>query len=423
MLTRKICILSIDGGGIRGIIPAEVLVSLEKKLRSKVKGANLIDYFDFFAGTSTGGLITCALLLPNATMKEPEHDAAFVADLYKKRGKDIFHSRISLENKFLNKLVSPLNELISYIEEKYSRHGLNAILEETFGHQELRNLLKPCLITGYNIQKRQSMLFRQHKAKTHSDYNFSVKDVCAATSAAPTYFEPFLIESSSGHESPIVDGGVVLNNPVLSAYSEVRKAVMKVTERKDIIEKDENDETHRQFMETTKTQGLAAADMFILSLGTGTKLTNYHFEQAQNWGIIEWAKPIIDIMMSGSAEIMNYVTDKMFDTLPHSDAYIRIDTDKLYEASSQMDEVSEKNIHNLEQAGKNLAEQNSDLLDSIADFLIANMETDKDVELDFSQSKKFAKKDSLLQPEVKVPKKDAPPLKEKPFAWKLPKIL
>ena len=93
----------------------------------------------------------------------------------------------------------------------------------------------------------------------------------------------------------------------------------------------------------------------------------------------------------------------MFDTLNHCDAYIRIDTDKLYEASSQMDDVSKENIHNLEQAGKNLAEQNSDLLDSIVDFLIVNKDKDSvsgQVELDFSHSKKFAKKESLIQRSV-----------------------
>jgi patatin-like phospholipase/acyl hydrolase len=60
-------ILAIDGGGIRGIIPGQVLIALEREVRrqSGNSEARLADYFDFFAGTSTGGILTCLYLCPD----------------------------------------------------------------------------------------------------------------------------------------------------------------------------------------------------------------------------------------------------------------------------------------------------------------------------------------------------------------------
>ena len=84
-------ILSIDGGGIRGIIPGQILVALEEKLKKHDANARIGDYFDFVAGTSTGGILTCLYLCPEAkNAKRPRFSAEEAVELYLERGDEIF---------------------------------------------------------------------------------------------------------------------------------------------------------------------------------------------------------------------------------------------------------------------------------------------------------------------------------------------
>lgn len=370
---RRIAILSIDGGGIRGIIPAQVLLALEKKLRERVRGSNLIDFFDFFAGTSTGGLITAALLCPENDTKQPKYQVSDVCDLYENQGPAIF-----------KKDAFSIVDISALHNEKYSREGLEKVLNDRFKHTELKDLVKPCLITGYDIYRRQAILFRQHKALERQAHNFMVKDVCIATSAAPTYFEPALIENLEGAQFQVVDGGVVLNNPALSAYSEIRKAAIK-SDAKAAAKSGKKQEP--------LDEGLRAEDMFILSLGTGSIKKQYLHEQIKDWGAVQWAKPIIDILMSGSSEVTDYFTGKMFQTTSFSDSYVRLDTSDFFGASDEMDLAEANNISKLAQAGRHLAFQNDARLDKIADYLVQNKKRGE-VELDFTHS--AASKPSLL---------------------------
>jgi patatin-like phospholipase/acyl hydrolase len=180
--------------------------------------------------------------------------------------------------------------------------------------------------------------------------------------------------NGNGIEYTLVDGGVVLNNPVLSAYSELRKAVIA----------HEPEEGPKE---------LSAKDMFVLSLGTGSIKKEYKYDKIKNWGKAQWAIPIIDVLMSGSAETMDYLTKKIFETTDYSDNYIRLDTSDLGDASDEMDKTDEKNIKELIQVGKTLAFQQTTLLEKIAKFLVFNKALDPDMKLNFGAS---FKKKSLL---------------------------
>jgi patatin-like phospholipase/acyl hydrolase len=360
-LTRKICMLSVDGGGIRGIIPAIILIELEKKLKQYKPDAKIIDYFDFYAGTSTGGLIVAGLLLPNpAKPGEPMYNTHDILELYQKEGDKIFKDSFFDTSLFYG--------------AKFGRESIDEVLARKFGEARLKNLMAPCLITAYDVDNRTTHLFRQHRAQFQEEYDFAVKDMCSATSAAPTYFPPVNITNGNGIEYTLVDGGVVLNNPVLSAYSEVRKAVI-----------------------ATDAEGnpkeLSAKDMFVISLGTGSIKKEYKYDKIKNWGKAQWAIPIIDVLMSGSAETMDYLTKKIFETTDYSDNYIRLDTSDLGDASDEMDKTDEKNINELIQVGKTLAFQQTVLLDKIAKFLIFNKDLDPDMKLNFGTT---FKKKSLL---------------------------
>lgn len=329
-------ILSIDGGGIRGIIPGQVLVSLEKKLQAKVGNPNarLADFFDFFAGTSTGGILTCIYLCPS---EEDNQKARFSAeeavDLYIKNGSKIFDLSV------WQRIVSA--DGIS--DEKYDASALEKLLKRYFKSLTLSQLIKPCIIPSYDIQKRRAHFFAQHdfqKKGEGSDY--LIRDVCRATSAAPTYFEAALSESISGISYPLIDGGVFANNPALCAYSEVCGA-------------DGN---------------LSAKDMFVVSLGTSSVNAKYDYNKAKNWGSVNWIKPVIDIMMSGASETTHYHLTKMFNAIGRPTQYVRFQPTDLRNANTAMDDATEQNIAALVEVGKETAQDCDKELDRIVNILV-----------------------------------------------------
>jgi len=328
-------ILSIDGGGIRGIVPGQVLIALEDKLQKKMgdPNARIANYFDFFAGTSTGGILTCILLCPSETdPTKARFSAKEAVDLYVKNGGDIF------SRSFLYKLLSG-NGILS---AKYQVTEIGKYLAEYFAKLKLSQLLKPCIVTSYDIGRRQTKFFaQQDKAKEGDVADFYVKDVCRATSAAPTYFTTELIKSISGESYACIDGGVFANNPTLCAYSEVRNA--------------QGDPT--------------AKDMFVVSIGTGSQEKSYEYDKAKNWGAIGWVRPVIDIMMSGAAEVTDYHMVKMFSARGNEDNYVRIQPANLGTADPAMDNASTQNIDALIAVGAKTAKDCDKTLDKIVDIL------------------------------------------------------
>lgn len=268
-------ILSIDGGGIRGILPGQILVALEERLKSKNPSARIADYFDLIAGTSTGGILTCLYLFPEKGGAQPKFSASEAVELYLERGDDIFDVS----------LWQGLSSGGGLWDEKYSENELERALKEYFGDLQLSQLLKPCLITAYDIRRRKTHFFKQHKAKDDQKHDFLVRDVARATSAVPTYFELPRVRSLSSPPKryPLIDGGVFANNPALCAYAEARQIFKKT-----------------------------AKDIFILSLGTATTEWNcknqdereksqkpYHYNEAKDWGKFGWIRPVLDIMTQG----------------------------------------------------------------------------------------------------------------------------
>lgn len=329
-------ILSIDGGGIRGLIPGQILVALEKKLqeRSRDPMARIATYFDFFAGTSTGGILTCLLLCPDEhDPKRPKFSAEEAVDLYKRYGDKIF--KVSFLSKLLN--------YKSLFSEKYPASHLEEVLLTYFRDKRLSELLKPCLITSYDIQERKTHFFASHDYPRKGDGgDFYLKDVCRATSAAPTYFEAALVKSISGVSYPMIDGGIFANNPSLCAYSEVRNSA----------------------------GDPSAKDMLILSLGTGGENKSYAYQKAKVWGALGWIKPSIDIMMSGAAESTNYHLVKMFEVTGSGANYCRIQPEHLRNAVPEMDNASQQNMQALIELGIKTAQDYSDELDAIVERII-----------------------------------------------------
>lgn len=251
----KVKILSIDGGGIRGILAGVVLTRLEEKLQilSKDKDVKLADFFDLFSGTSTGGILTLSYLIADENQR-PLLSAQEAVDLYLKKGGEIFD--VSLWQK--------IKSGGGILDEKYDEKSLEASLEATFKDLTLKDLIKPCIISSYDVWNGKPHFFKQHKSE-NKIYNYKIKDVARATSAAPTYFEAAQIENEIGTSFTLVDGGTFANNPSMVAYSEARAMTFD--------------------------------------------------NKVKDWGQIQWVKPVIEIMMSGNSEATHYHLAQIFDTL------------------------------------------------------------------------------------------------------------
>ncbi len=341
-MTKKACILSIDGGGIRGVIPGVILQAIETKLQeaSGNNDARLADYFDLMAGTSTGGILTCIYLTPDENGK-PKYSAEEAVGMYFKRGGDIFD--VSLGQK--------IRSLGGVIDEKYPSKNMNEALTEYFGDVKLSELIRPCLITSYDIRNRKAHFFKRHRASSEIK-DYYVRRVARATSAAPTYFPVALVESLAGAAHPLVDGGVFANNPAMCGYAEARNIDFNA-------------------LTPGKPTEPEANEMMVVSISTGSVKEPYYYDKAKDWGMVQWIQPLIHIMMSGNSETVDYQLRKLFDSENSDGAYHRLHPG-LYNASHEMDDASPKNLQALKEAGLQYIEANNERLDTIVQQLLAN---------------------------------------------------
>ncbi len=328
-------ILSIDGGGIRGLIPAQILTVLEAKLKMAAKDPDtrLADWFDLIAGTSTGGILTCVYLCPAVDdPNRPRFSAPEAVELYLQHGHEIF------DVSFWHRLTTA----DGYLDEKYPAGGLETLLAEYLHDLKLSALVKPCLITAYDIENRAAYFFTQHDARKYPGQDFLVRDVARATSAAPTFFQCAQVQSETHVTYALVDGGVFANDPALCAYAEARKMGSMPT----------------------------AKEMVILSLGTGEVKTPYHYDQVKDWGGLGWVKPVIDILMSGTVEVADYQLRQMYKAVGAPNQYLRIQP-PLAPQNSDLGNSDPANLHELVEIGERAAEQNDAALDDFVALLLA----------------------------------------------------
>lgn len=329
-------ILSIDGGGIRGIIPGMVVAALEDKIR-KLSGdpqTHISEYFDFFSGTSTGGIFISILLFPSAdNPKKPKFSAREALNIYLEHGEEIFNAR--KWRKFLGKF--------GLLSELYDEKVLEKVLQDYFGDTKLSELIKPCIITAYNIELRKNHIFRQQKALSHGDSrDFLLRDVCRATSAAPSYFSVAEIFSLAGTRYTLLDGGLFAHNPSIAALLEVLK-------------------TFNTFKIT---------DMNILSLGTGITKNAYNYEDFKKKWAISISPALVDIMTSSSSESNDYFIKQLFKSVKKPNNYLRIEPTNLSSINPAMDAASKSNIHKIVTLADKLVSENEAVLDALAEELI-----------------------------------------------------
>lgn len=317
-------ILAIDGGGIRGLIPAMVLAEVERRT-----GRATADCFDLVAGTSTGGILACALTRPGTGPgpSRPMYSAHELTALYESEGPKIFHR--SLRKK--------ITSADGNLDERYDDDGLNAALRDFLGDTRISQALVDVLITAYDIERRAAWFFRSSRARTDRAQDYTMSDAARATSAAPTYFEPALVHDVAGRGSAaLIDGGVFAVNPSLCALAEVARAG-----RRDEVE-------------------------LLVSLGTGQHTRPLKYEDVRDWGRLEWAAPIIDVVFDGVADTTEFELRQLLQPT----RYVRLQTE-LKVASDDLDDASARNLGRLRQEGERLLAENAAEVDRLVAALSA----------------------------------------------------
>ena len=324
-------ILSIDGGGIKGIVPAVVLLHLEKLLKqlSKNQNSRIHDYFDLFSGASTGAIIIAGLLSPDKN-NHPKYSPEEILDLYLENGHIIFNSSFFQEIKSVSGIVNV----------KYDPEGLESVFEKYFGKSELKGLLKPSLIPVYDLSRGKNYFFRQQKALTSPRHNFYVKDLLRGATSALSYFPPAQISTVNDREHRcFIDGGVFANNPALSAYAEFRY----------------------------HNSNLHAKDTMMLSLGTGRKTTNLDCEVTANWGAAEWLYQGSYLTSNAVASASDYQLNAVYDNKPN---YLRLDASFDDEQSSSMDNTDKEYLDYLISLGESIVKEKQSKINAFAEELI-----------------------------------------------------
>lgn len=349
MINQRIKVLSIDGGGIRGIIPGTILNYIEIEIqRLKGEDVRLADYFDLIAGTSTGGILTCCYLIPDENGKS-KYNTQYALDIYLKEGPQIF--QLSSWQK--------IKSLFGIARPKYSTNSIERELKNYFGDTKIFDLRRPCIVTSYDSSNRKTLFFNQADKAKYPGRNYLVRDIARATSAAPTYFKPTSFKIDKADKKPsLIDGGVFANNPSLSAYAEARTL------------------DFSQIESPGNIPHPSAKQMMMLSIGTGTVKSPYPYQKAEKWGALGWVQPVIDIMMSGNSETVHYQLDQIFKVSGSQEYYHRIQL-PLKEENSAMDDVSPENLKNLHSIGKKYIEKNREYLDKIVMQIIGEADLEE----------------------------------------------
>ncbi|MEM9538412.1 MAG: patatin-like phospholipase family protein [Cyanobacteria bacterium P01_E01_bin.42] len=280
-------ILSLDGGGMRGMLSAKLLYLIEREI-DILTGQTLQEYFHFVTGTSTGSILAAGI----AIGKTGEQ----LVQLYRERGRDIFpywggkgyFSPRRLPLLVQNGLSAP----------KFSHQGLKKVLQEELGTQTLasihhQNVNLSLLIPAYDTDDRKPIFFKTWK--THKWYaNLPIWEACVCSASTPTFFPTYPLRYN-GRTYSAIDGGIGVNNPSACAIAEA------------IV------------------LGYKLEEIRVLSIGTGEATRDSPYDQTRHGGVTQWAARILDILLDARLDIDEYIARQVIlRNEEDSDRYLRL---------------------------------------------------------------------------------------------------
>lgn len=273
-MTTRYRILSLDGGGIRGLLASRLLERLGAK-RSGWMGS-----IDLLAGTSTGAILAAAI----AAGLEP----SVISRIYSERGREVF-----------DETIWDLTDVDRLVRADYRNKNLKTVLAQTFGSRTLGDLERKVVISAFDLDSGEPTregvrswkpkFFHNFEEPGSSDRDEQVVDVLMRSCAAPTYFPVY---------QGFVDGGVVANNPSMCALAQAL-----------------HDDTGGQHV----------SYIALLSVGTGAN-PRYLETLDGDWGYAQWLKPLVNIVLEGGSGIADYECRQILGsryhrlnpTLPHA---------------------------------------------------------------------------------------------------------
>ncbi len=340
MRTRYV--LSIDGGGVRGIVAAVLLDALEGELQKAGHKTALSDCFDVIAGTSTGAIIAAALALPATDDENAQllRNPSGLRDLYRSRSHLIFPPRAL-------PFIPVIGRLRQLFGPLYSPRPLKNLLDSAFGDASFINPRRNLVITAYSIDPRDAIFFRGGPQTPPGDSlcsgSIRIADAVLGSSSAPTFFPPHqAVNPRTGTKQTLIDGAVFINDPSLAGFSEALR-----------IYPDD--------------------DIRVISIGTGRIVQPIPFAQARKWGFLEWVTPagqfrtpLLSAIADGQARAVNSHLKKLI-----GERYQRFDYDltRGY-GSPSIDDSRPSNIKALERGALKMAEEMRPRLREVAKELV-----------------------------------------------------
>ena len=345
----KYKILAIDGGGIRGIIPAMILAEIEKRTLKPISSL-----FDLIAGTSTGGILALGLTKPGLIdafdgSPLPEYSAENLLQIYLEYGVEIFYEP------FFERILGPIEDI--FVQPKYSSEGREEILRQYFGSAPLEKNLKEVFVTSYDIEQRIPIFFTNKLEKQQTESKkfrklcggFTLTDAALATSATPTYFAPHRVSTFHNPNGfyTLVDGGVIANNPANLAIIEA------------------------QISRQEQKQVLNTEDILVVSLGTGSLTSVYPYDEVKKWGLLQWARPLLNIVFDGGSEVVAGELERLFESSVQDSksSYYRFQT-FLTNEQEEIDNPQLENIRSLQVVANRLIAERSQQIDELCSLLL-----------------------------------------------------
>lgn len=364
-------VLSIDGGGIRGIIPATILANLEAR-----SGRQTYEMFDLLVGTSTGCILSLALACPqpNGLPKS----ASEIGKLYLERGEAIFPLggmpivRLPTSLKTgLRGQRTPLPATASTADRmkhfmgrqnirkggsvfggdkeqgnaRYPAAGLESELQDQLGNVLMSGALKPVIGVSCDFEHQKPLLFRGGGLPQGQLGDARMWHVARASSAGPTFFQPFRYRDTAGMVHECVDGGLVANDPAIVGFTEA--------------------------LAITEAAGQDANEIVVLSIGTGSKVGRSpevddvpQLVDQRTW--LQLAPQLAATLSSAGAELLR---DQL--TRAMGARYVRLQAPLEFGAVHAMDDVRPSNVDALKLTGERLVQTSSAKLDKLLSLLAA----------------------------------------------------
>jgi len=312
-------VLTLDAGGIRGIIPLMILSEIEKRT-----GLTISELFDVVGGCSSGGIIAAAITSTDDG-KTPKYKAEEILELFKTLGGKIFDRT----------LWHTIKSGFGLWGTKYQSKNVAKVLNDVYNNGTVSDNLTELVLTAYDLETGRPFVmssFNENRNKIR------IKDAVAGTTCVPSFFTPHKVRESDGSEHVLIDGGVFAVNPSACVYGEAIEYF-----REPVV---------------------------MISLGTGEVKKEIFPDRVKNWGIIQWLwnLRVLKILTDGTLDVIDDVIGSTLSK--RKDAYYKrlqpIVSPKVF---ASIDAVSEKDVNSIIEVGQKFIDDNDSLIQEICEKL------------------------------------------------------